>query len=64
MHNTYMCIYIYIYREREMYAHIHIYTHTYIYIYIYIVVVFEPEGLPYKFLFFCSGGGQVILQRL
>ena len=25
---------------------------------------FEPEGLPYKFLVFCSGGGQEILQRL
>ena len=25
---------------------------------------FDPAGLPYKYLVFCSGGGQVILQRL
>ena len=40
--------------------YIYIYTHTYIHFF-----CFDPEGLPYKFLvFFCSGGGHVILQRL
>ena len=36
----------------------------YVYIYIYIILLFDPEGLSNKFLVFCSGGGQVILQRL
>ena len=37
-------------------------------VYIFVYLLFDPEGLPSKFLTrlpgVCSGGGQVILQRL
>ena len=54
----YICVYI----------HIYIYIYIYVYMYIYIYILFDPESLPSKYLTrlpgVCSGGGQVIFQRL
>ena len=40
------------------------YVYVYIHVCIYLFFFFDPAGLPYKYLVLCSGGGQVILQRL
>ena len=79
MYIMYIYIYIYIYTYIHTYIYIYIYMYIYVYIYMYMVYrvhcVFFGGGLvvtqrvcTFNFLTrlpgVCSGGGQVILQRL